>query len=262
MPIVDTHCHVSPIWYEPLESLLYQMDRCGVEQAVLVQMQGQVDNDYQFACVRRHPDRLAAVVIVDTDRPDAASLARLAEQGAAGVRLRPTTRSPGDDPLAIWRAAEALGLPISVGGDALSFAAPAFAQVVGAVSGVPIIIEHLGSVNHPDGEAPPYPLRQQVFALARHPHVHIKFHGLGELCPRGALDQPIPLERANLALLDLAYTAFGPARLMWGSDYPPVSGREGYANALRWPQAYFQDKPQDAQTEIFGGTARRVYRLK
>ncbi|HXF64177.1 MAG TPA: hypothetical protein VNK95_21295, partial [Caldilineaceae bacterium] len=71
MPIVDTHCHIARNWYEPLESLLFQMDRCGVAQAILVQMLGQSDNEYQMACARRHPDRLASVVIVDTEQADA-----------------------------------------------------------------------------------------------------------------------------------------------------------------------------------------------
>ena len=33
MIIVDTHSHVSPYWYEPVESLLFQMDRHGVQSA-------------------------------------------------------------------------------------------------------------------------------------------------------------------------------------------------------------------------------------
>lgn len=260
MPIVDTHCHVSPIWYEPVESLLFQMDRCGVDQAVLVQMLGQSDNRYQFECIRRHPDRLAGVVIVDSDRPDARErLAQLADQGAAGVRLRAATRSPGDDPLALWRQAEALGLPISVAGDAASLASPEFAQVAAAITGVPIILEHLGSVNHPDGEAAPYDRRSRVFALAQHPHLYIKIHGLGEICPRRMPPTPpIPLDLTNLTLLDQAYAAFGPQRMMWGSDYPPVAGREGYANALAWPQGHFS---AEDGVWIFGATAQEVYGL-
>lgn len=260
MPIVDTHCHVSPIWYEPVETLLYEMDRCGVEYAVLVQMLGQTDNSYQFECVRRHPDRLASVVLVDSEHPNAGDvLALLVEQGAVGVRLRATTRSPGDDPLAIWRQAEALGLPISVAGDAASLSSPEFAQVAAAIPGVPIILEHLGSVNHPDGEAAPYPLRRQVFALAQHPHLYIKIHGLGEICPRQMPPaSPIPLDVTNLALLDLAYAAFGPRRMMWGSDFPPVAGREGYANALAWPQTHFS---AEDNAWIFGGTAMELYGL-
>ena len=38
MVVVDTHCHVSPYWYEPVETLLYQMTTNGVDQAVLIQM--------------------------------------------------------------------------------------------------------------------------------------------------------------------------------------------------------------------------------
>lgn len=74
--------------------------------AGLVQYLGQHNNEYQFECVRRHPDRFVSVVLVATNRPDVPrELQRLAEQGARGVRLRPETRPRGDDPLAIWRNA-------------------------------------------------------------------------------------------------------------------------------------------------------------
>src|SRR5579859_1824117 len=105
MLIVDSHCHVSDCWYEPVESLLFQMDRNGVEKAILIQMNGQANNAYQAACVRKYPGRFASVVVVDAGRTDApATLERLAAEGASGVRLSPGTRSPGDDPLAIWHA--------------------------------------------------------------------------------------------------------------------------------------------------------------
>src|ERR687887_330114 len=102
--IVDTHCHASHAWFEPIETLVHEMDHNGVAQAILIQIRGQYDNSYQFECVRRYPGRFASVVGLDWERPDAVEqLERLREQGAAGVRLRPDTRSPGDDPLAIWR---------------------------------------------------------------------------------------------------------------------------------------------------------------
>ena len=31
----------------------------------------------------------------------------------------------------------------------------------------------------------------------------------------------------------MAKDSFGVDRIMWGSDYPPVSGREGYRNSLK-----------------------------
>ena len=263
MSIVDTHCHVSSTWYEPVEALLYHMDQNEVAQAVLVQYMGQYNNDYQFECVKRYPGRFGSLVLVDANRADAPEqLARLAEQGAVGVRLPADTRSPGDDPLAIWRKAEALGLPVSCGGNLSRFADDAFAALVQAVPKLPIIIEHLGGGNQPGSDDPPYPQRQKVYALARFPNVYIKIHGLGEFSRRNMpVTGPFPFEQPIPPFLDMAYEAFGPERIMWGSDYPPVSGREGYANSLRLTQAHFAAKPPDALAQMFGGTANAVFRL-
>jgi L-fuconolactonase len=260
-PVIDSHVHVAPNWYEPVESLLFQMDAYGVDKAVLVQQQGQFDNSYLLECAWNYSDKLYAVVLVDVSHPRSIEHLRgMAEQGAHGVRLRPTDRSPGDDPLAIWREAEVLGLPVSCVGSAELFASPAFAEVIEAVPNATIIIEHLGSVNLPDGEGTPYALRRQVFELARYPNVAIKFHGLGEICPRlQPFPQPFPFDRSYLELFDLAYQAFGADRMMWGSDFPPVSGREGYTKALRWPREHFSTLPTTDQAALFGGTAQRIY---
>ena len=263
MRIVDSHCHAALGWYEPVEALLHQMDRHGVEHAVLIQINGQTNNDYQTECVRRYPDRLSSVVIVDTDRPEAVrELERLAAEGARGVRLRPGVRSPGDDPLAIWRAAERLGLAVSCGGSAADFAAPAFAALVEAVPSLPIVIEHLGSLNRPTGDAGEEERLRQVFGLSRFPNVLMKIHGLGEFSQRAMpVKEPFPFEEPIPPLLELAYAAFGPDRLMWGSDFPPVSGREGYGNALRLTLAQFAARPEAEREQIFGGVARTIFRL-
>ena len=112
--IVDSHCHASQAWYGPVESLVYEMDRNGVERAILIQIAGEYDNSYQLACVRQHPDPLASVVHLDAATAAApAELERLAVAGAVGVRLGASIRTPGDDPLAIWRTAGRLGLAVS-----------------------------------------------------------------------------------------------------------------------------------------------------
>ncbi len=262
MLIVDTHCHVSRDWFEPVENLLFQMDRNDVAYAVLTQIQSEFDNSYQFECVRRYPGRFLNVVRVDEKSPTALDdLARLKERGAHGVRFLTTTRSPGDDPLAIWRRAAALGLPATVlGTSTAAFAADEFAAIVQALPDLTIVIEHLGSFSHPDGEEPPYPLRRKVFALARFPNVYIKIHGLGEFTPRQVpFVEPRPFGPNIPPLLDLAYEAFGPGRMMWGSDYPPVSGREGYRNALRLPMEYLAGKGKENLRQVFGGTALKVF---
>ncbi len=263
MRIVDSHCHAAIGWYEPVEVLLHQMDRNGVEQAALIQINGQTDNSYQAECVRRYPDRLRSVVIVDVTSPDApAELERLASEGATGVRLPPSTRSPGDDPLAIWRKAAELGLTVSSGGGREAFLDPGFGAIFEAFPSLPIVIEHLGSENKPDGENEPYPRRRSVFDLARYPNAYIKIHGLGEFSRRAMpVHEPFPFVEPIPPLLTLAYEAFGASRMMWGSDYPPVSMREGYGNALRFTMERFADKSDDEQASIFGGVAGRLFGL-
>jgi L-fuconolactonase len=261
MRIVDSHCHASLVWYEPVESLIHEMDRNGVERAALIQIRGEADNEYQFECVGRFPDRLASVVIVDTDRLDAPEeLERLVERGARGVRLPPETRSPGDDPLAIWRKAAELGISVSCGGSGAEFASDRFSELVQALPSLTIVVEHLGGSNRSDVEAEPTEQRRKVFALARFPNVMIKIHGLGEFARRAMpVKHPFPFVEPIPPLLELAYEAFGPRRTMWGSDYPPVAGREGYGNALRFTMEQLAGKSEADRELIFGGVAASAF---
>jgi L-fuconolactonase len=71
MVVIDTHCHASPYWFEPVEVLLDEMNRNGVDQAVLIQIAGQYDNSYLIECMRRFPGRFSVVALVDTNRSDA-----------------------------------------------------------------------------------------------------------------------------------------------------------------------------------------------
>ncbi len=264
MPVVDSHCHVSPVWYEPVEILLHQMDRNGVDQAVLIQMMGQYDNRYQVDCVRRYPGRFAPVVLVDVQQPAAADeLSRLADDGASGVRLTANTRSPGADPLAIWRAAERLRLPVSCAGAAADFASEGFAALLEALPQLAVVIEHLGSLGQPRGNPAAPETAARVMALARFANVTMKITGLGEFSRRAMpVQQPSPFEQPVPDLLQQAIAAFGPERLMWGSDYPPVSAREGYANALRWPREQLAHLGPPACDAVFGGTALRVFPVR
>lgn len=255
MLIVDSHCHVSPCWYEPVESLADQMDRNGVDKAVLIQMQGQYDNDYQFECERGYPGRFASVVLVDTSEPDAPRrLEGLAALGAKGVRLRP------DDPLTVWQAAADLGLVVSCLGSPPAFASPAFADVLDSFPRLPVIIEHLGGITAWD-ELSTEAVRDAVLALSRFPNAYMKIHGLGEFCRRKVpVASPFPFDPAGLPLLHRACDAFA-GRVMWGSDFPPVSSREGYANALHFPMSELESRPQSERAEIFGGLAARMFGL-
>lgn len=261
MRIVDAQCHVSTRWYEPVETLLEQMDRSGVAQAVLIQMLGQFDNGYQQACAKQYPERLASVVAVDPADPDAAAtLAALAADGAVGVRLKPDARSPVGDPLAIWRVAADLQLAVSCVGTAETFGAAEFFELIASLPELPIVLEHLGGTSQ--AGATDLRTRRRVFETAEFPNVYLKLPGLGELVPRpAALPSHGPLFASPIAELDLALERFGPERLIWGSDFPVVGAREGYANALGWARTAVAAARPDAVAGVFADTARRVFKL-
>jgi L-fuconolactonase len=261
MLIVDSHCHVSPSWYEPVESLLFQMDRNGVERAVLVQMNGQPDNEYQREAVKRFQDRLASVVWLEAEKPDACErLERLADQGISGVRIAPGVRSPGKDPFAIWRVAANLNLTVSCGGSSADFAHREFLALVQLLPTLRIVIEHLGGDNSAEAGSEMLEQRRRVFELARFPNVYVKMHGLGEFCRRQLpVVESFPFERPIPPLLKMAYEAFGARRMMWGSDYPPVSAREGYQNSLRLPLEEFASHSTEDRELIFGRVALSLF---
>jgi L-fuconolactonase len=263
-PVVDAHCHTAGHWYLPIESLLFEMERAGVDQAVLVQMMGEFDASYQRHCVRRYPGRFANVVLVEWSQPDAPErLAEEAAQGASGVRLRADARSPGADPLAIWRAAERLGLAVSCLGRSWLFLADEFRALLETITDVPIVIEHLGAHNAPDDDTPSLEQRRAIFALSRYGNVRIKFHGLGEFTPKAMpVRKPWPFVDPVPPLLELAYEAFGPRRMMWGSDYPPVAVREGYAHALEWPSERLGGLSENDREWLFGRTALGTFPVR
>jgi L-fuconolactonase len=262
--LIDAHCHASPLWFEPVEPLVFQMDQNGVAKGVLTQVLGQFDNAYQEECVARFPGRLASVGAVDAGAGDAAEeVRRWAARGMVGLRLRPEARSPGADPLAVWRAAADCGLAISCGGAAGNIVADDFAALAGEFSAMPIVLEQLGGWTRPDCDGTPETWRG-ILDLARFANISLKIPTLGQIAPR-QIGKPLPndgspvLDASQGAILLEALGAFGAERLLWGSDFPVVASREGYANALNWTRALFDERPTAEVAAIFGGNAERIF---
>jgi len=88
--IIDTHCHAGQNWFLPIESLEFEMDQAGVDHAVMIQHGGTYDNNYLFDEAGKRGNRFKVVVLVDPEDSDPlGTLEKLAEQGAAGVRIAP-----------------------------------------------------------------------------------------------------------------------------------------------------------------------------
>ena len=119
-PVVDTHVHAGTTKYEPVESLLDQMARHGVDHAVLIQHMGMYDNDYLVACAQAHPGRFAIACLIDVHEPGAAArLAALVERHPAvqGIRLYLADLFAGlPEARALWDQADSLGLNVTVAG--------------------------------------------------------------------------------------------------------------------------------------------------
>lgn len=59
--------------------------------------------------------------------------------------------------------------------------------------------------------------------------------------------------------MEMAYAAFGASRLMWGSDFPPVAGREGCRNALQRPMEHMPFRSDTDKDWVFGKTTLSRY---
>ncbi|RYY10079.1 MAG: amidohydrolase, partial [Cytophagaceae bacterium] len=61
--------------------------------------------------------------------------------------------------------------------------------------------------------------------------------------------------------LDVAFEAFGPARVLYGSDWPVCNVAGGYGRALGVLQEYMQPFSAAEQAQFWGGNAVRFYGL-
>lgn len=259
MRIIDTHCHASPSWFEPVEVLLYQMERNGVDHSLLIQHGGMFDNDYLLSCAEEHPDRVSPVVLIDLEEETPVeTLEDLADRGACGIRIILQFPASEQFPAVLERVNE-LGLPISVFGTPDLYGSEKFEQIVDVCSDVPVVIEHLGGINKAD---PPYDQFEETFGpalgYADRSNVYVKVPGLGEIYPRPSrLDQSYPFENTE-PYLEMFTEAYGVERMMWGSDFPPCAFREGYRNTLDGIRDHtsFTD---DELEWIFGKTAAEVW---
>lgn len=61
--------------------------------------------------------------------------------------------------------------------------------------------------------------------------------------------------------LDVAFDAFGPERLMIGSDWPVCTLAGDYARVMRVVIEYVAERPQHEQDAVLGGNAQRFWNL-
>ena len=231
----------------------------GVERTLLVHAQQNVEEtDWMLEIARAHP-RIAGVVgwVPLVDPGVEATLARL----AADPHLRGVRHIVHDEPdeRFILRddfnrgVARLRGFGLVY--DVLIFAAhlPHAIAFVDRHPDQPFVVDHVAK---PTIRASAFDRAwaEGLRELARRPHVTCKLSGMvTEVRDPGwssGLLQPY---------VDVALEAFGPSRLMFGTDWPVCRLKCEYAEWVEAVRAFVAPLSAGEQAAILGGTAQRVY---
>jgi len=131
---------------------------------------------------------------------------------------------------------------------------PAAARAAAAVPGLLFVLDHLGKPAIASGSAQPW--ERDLRRLAALPNTACKLSGLVT---------EADWTRWQVADLrpyaEVALDAFGPGRMMFGSDWPVCTLAASYGEVLQTARdltGHLSDAEREA---IFAGTATRVYRL-
>ena len=101
------------------------------------------------------------------------------------------------------------------------------------------------------------PWAREIRRLAERPHVFCKVSGLVT-----EADFVSWREEQLRPYWDVVLEAFGPHRLMFGSDWPVCLVACGYARWYELVRGWTAGLSDDEQAEVFGGTACRAYGLE
>jgi len=128
------------------------------------------------------------------------------------------------------------------------------AQLVDRFPDQPFVLDHLAKPFIARGELEPW--GRHLRALARRPNVHAKLSGLvTEARWTG-------WSAADFApYLDLALEAFGPRRLMFGSDWPVCTLAAEYAEVRAIVDDWAAELAPSEHAALFGDNAARFYGL-
>lgn len=97
--------------------------------------------------------------------------------------------------------------------------------------------------------------RLELDAAARRPNVVAKVSGLDTAAGQGwTVDEIRPS-------VDVAIEAFGPGRLLFGSDWPVCRQVSSYGEVVDATERWVSELSRDERAAVLGGNAERVYRL-
>jgi Predicted metal-dependent hydrolase of the TIM-barrel fold len=240
--------------------LQQQRSAAGVAGSMLVQAAAsEAETRYLFELARADRSILGVVGWVDFEAPDAATRIRTLARDGDGLLLglRPMAQ---DHPDPDWLARPVLDAAfdclqeLDLAFDALVQLPqlPALRQRLRRERELRVALDHAGKPDIAHGRFDEWAPR--IRELAELPKVCCKFSGLlTELAsgmPASMLDPYV----------DHLFACFGPARLIWGSDWPVLTLRGSYAHWLELARALAQRHAPHALDRIFSRNALAFYR--
>jgi L-fuconolactonase len=202
------------------EALLAEMDRVGVDRALLVGPSWEgARNDVVLRAAQVHPDRFGAIMRFTLNEAANAEYfdTWVADPHVFGIRTifyREATDWLADGTADwVWREAERTGLPVTIYAPG-QFAA--IAEVARRHPALKLTIDHLGLDIHLRDDAI-VPEIERMLALAEHANVAVKATSLPSF-----ITEPFPFGAATRLMRDIV-GAFGAERVFWGSDLSRLS---------------------------------------
>ena len=275
--VIDSHLHVWDLesggygWLGPQHGDLFrsygpdeaerELAVAGVRAAVLVQADDtEADTRFMLDVADKYSFVVGVVGWVPLEEPE-----RAAEQLAAygshpafcGVRQL-VHDDPRDDVLDLPTVRRSLailaehGLPFDVP-DSWPRHLPGLARLADALPGLTLVVDHLGKPPRGSGDLDRW--AQALREVARRPNTVAKVSGLQ------MPGQPFTVD-ALRPVWELALETFGPARLMYGGDWPMTVPAGGYQPHWAVVSELIGELTADEQARVLYRTAADVYGIE
>lgn len=279
-PVVDAHHHVwdlsvrdqewitgedlAPIRRSfALSDLEPEARAAGVRSTVLVQTVSVAEETPEFLALADGSDLVAGVVgWTDLTAPDVAGNLAALRALPGGDRLAGLRHQVQGEPDPRWLLRPDVRRGLAAVADAglvydlivRPHQLPAATAAAALLPELTFVLDHAGKPPVAQGCVQPW--ADDLRALAGLPNTVCKLSGLvTEADPRGwTVDDLRPYT-------DVLLDAFGPRRLMFGSDWPVCRLAATYTEVLDSARTLTAGLREDERAAVFGGTATRVYGL-
>lgn len=245
-----------------IEDLVPLLDQHGIDGTVLVQTVSVAEETPEFLTIAEDEPRVLGVVgWTDLTAPDVAGAIAALRQQPGGewlVGLRHQVQDETDPHWLLRRdvqrglaavAQADLVYDLVVTHDQLS----AVVELVSLMPGLGFVLDHAGKPPIASGKLEPW--RTRLTQLATHRNVACKLSGLVTEAGEDWTEQQL------LRYAEVVLDAFGPDRVMFGSDWPVLLLRTDYGRIVRLVESLVAALSPVEREAVFGGTAQRWYGL-